>query len=112
MQFNLDGLKMNAIKTDPNGIIGPETIFSFTQKNNVVRAEYSGGRIQHGYLIGILNGSKLHFRYCQLQTTGELDSGESNCELRFENNLIQIIENFAWESRPGTGQNIIQQLSN
>jgi hypothetical protein len=110
MPFNFDGLKMNAIQTDPNGIICPETIFTFAQQGNTVYANYSGGQIKQGFLIGIITGSNLQFRFCQIQTTGELDGGVSNCEIKVVNNLIQIIETFTWESRPTSGQNVIQQI--
>lgn len=110
MQFNLNGLKMNAIQTDPEGVIGAETIFEFSQNDNIVLAEYSGGRIRKGYLVGIIAGSNLNFRYCQVQMDNQLDGGESDCELRLKDGLIQIIENFSWESRQGSGQNIIQQI--
>lgn len=111
MKFNLDGLKMNAVETDPNGVIGVDTIFSFRQVGNSVSAHYSGGRVEQGYLVGLVNGAKLEFRYCQLESGGILNGGCSNCELEVgENSLVRIIENFEWESRDGCGRNVIQEL--
>jgi len=109
--INLDGLRMNAAETDGNGVIGVDTIFHFHQEGANVHAEYSGGRISKGYLVGIVQGSKFEFRYCQLETDGTLNGGHSHCDLvRSEDSLVQIIEHFEWESRPGGGRNVIQQL--
>ena len=41
--INLDGLAMNAVDTDCNGVIGIETIFKFKQAGKYVSAEYAGG---------------------------------------------------------------------
>ncbi len=109
-EFNLDGLLMNAVETDPNGVIGVDTIFRFRQSEAFVHAEYSGGKIHQGYLVGIISGSKFQFRYCQLELDGTLNGGESNCELERVDDLIRIVEHFEWESRPGGGRNVIQQL--
>lgn len=74
-------------------------------------AEYAGGKIRQGYLVGINSGTSLAFRYCQLETDGTLNGGESTCRLEIgKNGLVRIVENFEWASRPGGGRNIIQEL--
>lgn len=110
-EFNLDGLVMRAVETDPNGVISAETTFEFKQSGTTVLAEYKGGRIQAGNLIGTISIDKLEFRYCQIQTDGTLDGGVSHCELKYENGFVQIIEHFNWESRDGQGRNVIQAIS-
>ena len=109
--ISLDGLRMNAVETDPNGVIGVETIFKFRQTGSRVYAEYAGGKIDQGYLVGVVDGAAFEFRYCQLEVDGSLNGGVSQCELaRGEDSLIQIIEHFEWESRPGKGRNVFQEL--
>lgn len=109
--INLNGLTMNAVETDKNGVIGVDTIFKFKQDGTFVSAEYAGGKIRQGFLIGINSGRGLTFRYCQLETDCTLNSGESKCKLEIGNNgLVRIIENFEWASRAGSGRNIIQEL--
>ena len=110
--INLNNLTMNAVETDENGVIGIETIFNFHQDGEYVHAEYRGGKIERGYLVGINRNNILEFRYCQLESGGILNGGSSTCELKLsEDSLIQIIENFEWESRPGSGRNVIQELT-
>jgi hypothetical protein len=107
--INLDGIRMNAVKTAPNGVINHETFFTFEQNGERVKAEYAGGRITQGYLVGFLKKGELTFRYCQMETDGALNGGESVCEVKRSNDLIQLIEHFQWESQEGGGTNIIQE---
>ena len=87
------------------------TIFEFSQVEEMVTAQYSGGGIVNGYLIGKLNGSELEFRYVQLQKNGTLDGGNSNCEAKILNEgRLQIVEHFKWESRACTGANIFEEI--
>lgn len=109
--FNFNALKMNAVETDPNGVINEHTIFTFEQDEDIVYAQYVGGEIIRGQLIGRITDDKLHFRYCQIDTDGNLDGGESYCDLQYsDDGLIQIIENFQWESRDEQGRNVIQEM--
>jgi len=109
--INLNNLTMNAVETDENGVIDFDTIFNFHQQGEHVYAEYHGGKIEHGYLVGINKNNILEFRYCQLESGGILNGGSSTCELRLsDDSLVQIIENFVWESRPGSGRNVMQEL--
>ena len=111
MEFNLHNLRMNAVETDENGVIDERTIFEFRQEGRSVHAEYSGGRIERGFLVGVIAGSSFEFRYCQLEAGGVLNGGESKCELRItEDSKVQIVEHFEWASRPGGGRNVIQEV--
>lgn len=113
MKLCLDKVKMNVIKTAENGVVNHETIFLFSQKNDLVLAEYAGGKIRQGFLVGQLSAeNQLTFSYCQMQTDGTLDNGVSICELsKNENGKITLTENFEWKSRPGEfGTNIFQEI--
>lgn len=109
--MNLNNVKMNVIETAGNGIVNELTIFTFSQTDSFVSAIYSGGQILKGYLVGILNQNKLSFSYCQLQTNGKMDNGQSECDILIENEKIRLVERFTWASRKGeTGINIFQEL--
>lgn len=113
MKFCLDKIRMNVIKTAANGVVNHETIFLFSQKNNVVTAEYAGGKIRMGFLVGKFpTENQLAFSYCQMQTDGTLDNGVSLCELsKNKNGEITLTEHFEWKSRPGEfGTNIFQEI--
>ena len=109
--MNLNNIKMNVIKTAENGTVNKLTIFTFSQTDNFISATYSGGAILQGYLVGLLTQNKLLFSYCQLQTNGKMDHGQSECEILIVNEKIRLVEHFTWASRKGeTGINIFQQL--
>ena len=111
MNICLDNLTMNCSETDDNGVINEDTIFQFRQDGSHVHATYRGGRIEHGFLVGINTGQTFEFRYCQIETDGTLNGGASQCKLRLnEASLVQIIEEFEWETRPGGGRNVIQEI--
>ncbi|MFZ6010249.1 MAG: hypothetical protein ACOYXT_07845 [Bacteroidota bacterium] len=112
MIISLDNIKMTVIQTDPNGIVNDETIFIFSQQQDVVHGAYAGGKINKGFLVGKSDGQTLNFSYSQLQTNGELDCGLSTCELtRNETGKIILTERFEWKSRPGEfGVNIFMEI--
>ena len=103
---------MNVIQTAANGVVNKDTIFHFTQTGDMVYAEYTGGRIRKGFLVGQNRNNKLDFTYCQLQTDGVMDSGASSCELmRGEDGKIKLVEHFEWKNRPGEkGVNIFSEI--
>ena len=72
--INLNNVKMNVIETSENGVVNQDTIFSFNQEQDLVYANYSGGQIAKGFLVGYLKGNKLEFTYGQVQVDGILDS--------------------------------------
>ncbi len=112
MDFDLNNIQMNVVQTAGNGVVNHETLFNFSQKSNQVQAEYSGGQIAKGFLVGNLKGAVLEFSYCQLQNDGKLDNGISQAELsRSSGGKLRLTEHFEWKSRPGeTGINIFEQL--
>ncbi len=105
---------MNVIQTANNGIVNKETIFHFEQDANTVKAQYSGGRIRNGYLIGQLNNEILKFTYCQLRITGELDHGESECILSVDkaSGKVRLEENFLMDTEDSKeiGTNIFMEI--
>lgn len=104
---------MNVIQTADNGVVNHETIFVFSQNNDIVSAKYAGGKIHTGFLIGkISTDNQLLFSFCQMQTDGTLDSGGSQCALsKNEHGKIILTEHFEWKSRPGQfGINIFQEI--
>ena len=109
--ISLDGRIMHASKTAAGGVVNADTIFRFRQTDDVVTAEYAGGGIRRGSLVGRLSDAELHFRYVQLQNDGRLDGGESHCEVEIDDSgRVSIVEHYAWGSRPGTGTNVISEL--
>lgn len=111
MPISLDGLRMHVIRTAELGVVNADTIFEFHQQASEVWADYAGGGVRRGSLIGTLEGATLTFRYCQLQSDGKLDGGSSVCEVSEQQGRIRIVERFQWESRPGGGENVFEEIA-
>jgi len=65
--LTLDKVKMTIIQTAENGVVNKDTLFYFTQEGNVVQAEYAGGKIKKGFLIGQIDVHVVRF------STGKID---------------------------------------
>jgi hypothetical protein len=108
----LDNVKMNVVQTAPNGVVNELTIFTFSQNDNFISATYTGGRIFKGYLVGTIDRNKLLFSYCQLQTDGRMDNGQSECDITIgEDGKIKLIEHFKFTSKNNeAGINVFREL--
>ena len=104
---------MRVVQTAPNGVVGNETIFRFSQAGSVVEARYSGGRIVTGYLVGILQEDSLSFRYCQVSDGVRIDGGASSGRLEsLSDGRLRLVESFTWDSRGGDGGvNIFEEIA-
>ena len=69
---SLDKVKMNVIKTAANGVVNNQTIFTFSQKENLVSASYAGRKIQQGYLVGYITRDKFFFVTVNYRLTAKL----------------------------------------
>ena len=97
--------------TDDQGVVDAKTRLYFTQEGSRVFARYDGGSVTRGCLVGTISGSKLVFRYTQLERSGQIHGGRSICEVqRTAQTGIRVIEHFAWRTRSGSGTNIFDEI--
>jgi hypothetical protein len=109
--FSLDGIRMHVVTTAGTGVVNADTLFTFAQDGNAVSAEYAGGKVRKGFLVGVLASGELWFRYAQLDIEGHLDGGSSRCEIsRGADGRLRLLEHFQWESRDGAGINVFEEL--
>lgn len=109
---SLDGIQMCVVETAEGGEVNSETIFRFVQNGAVVSAQYAGGKVELGYLVGTMTEEGLHFRYAQVDTEGRLDGGYSTCEIsRLPDGRIRLLEHFQWASREGMGTNVFEEIA-
>ncbi len=108
----LNNIKMKVIQTAKNGVVNSDTIFHFKQNGNFVSANYSGGQIKQGHLVGQLIDNILSFGYCQFRISGEIDNGKSNCVLSVTDGKIKLEEKFEMntEETLEKGINIFKEI--
>ena len=110
--ISLDGLTMFVSSTAATGVVSDGTRLHFMQRGHRVAAQYSGGSVARGWLVGRCDGNTLRFRYAQRETGSAIHAGHSVCDVqRREDGCVRVIEHFIWCTRPGSGVNIFDEVS-
>jgi hypothetical protein len=107
---SLDGRTFAGVSNSASGEVGNATVFSYHQDGDIIWAEYSGGAVLRGYLVGTRNGGSLAFRYTHLNTGRQTANGV--CDSRIEvldDGRLRLHETWAWESRSETGTSIVEE---
>jgi hypothetical protein len=105
------GRRMRAVATGDGGSVNADTLFLFEQQGTTVWARYEGGEVPLGFLVGTLSGHELAFRYAQVDRLGAVHGGRSVCDVeRLPDGRLRLHEHFHWESKPGAGTNIIEEV--
>ncbi|MCE7083150.1 hypothetical protein [Streptomyces sp. ST2-7A] len=92
------------------GQVGTRTRFRYRERDGRVWAEYDGGDILRGHLVGTRVGDRLDFRYVQLRADGTTASG--HCVSRVEalpDGRLRLHETWRWESGPGSGNSVVEE---
>ncbi|MBT2210573.1 MULTISPECIES: hypothetical protein [Actinomadura] len=107
---SLDGRRFRAVQDTVGGEVGTETEFTYHEHDGEVWAEYGGGGVRRGFLVGTREGDRLDFRYSQLNTAGETSSGHCvTVVTTLPDGRIRLDETWEWESRPGSGTSAIEE---
>ena len=112
MKFNLEGKTFRVLRNDgPGADVTTDTRFHFHQQGDIVHAEYSGGRVKLGKLLGLLEGGVMRHHYLQINDRNEFHSGRSNDEIRLTaQGKIQLVDTWKWESKQGSGVCILEEI--
>lgn len=81
-----------------NGEVDEETIFYYFQKNNLFWAEYSGGDVLKGHMIGTVDGNgELDFHYQHMNRDSQVRIGKCHSIPHImENGKIALHEKWQW----------------
>jgi hypothetical protein len=100
------------ISNTANGETSEQTVFHYKQKGNILTAEYAGGQIQKGHLIGLVDKlGNIDMRYHQVNDKGELMTGicQSIPEI-LPNGKIRLHERWEWPSGNNSkGSSVIEE---
>ncbi|HUR32145.1 MAG TPA: hypothetical protein VMZ69_11995, partial [Saprospiraceae bacterium] len=109
---NYNNRIFKSIVNTANGETSSETIFHYKQQGNVLTAEYSGGKILYGHLLGLVDkDGNIDMRYHQINNKGEMMTGicKSMPEI-LENGKIRLHESWQWTSGDNSkGQSVIEE---
>lgn len=108
---SLDGVCFRPSSDVAGGEVDPATIFRFHEEGAVVWAEYSGGAIRKGFLVGTRRGQMLKLRYVQLNDAGETSSGRTTDVVEIEpDGRLRLRELWEWESKEGSGTSTLVEV--
>lgn len=111
--MNYNGKIFRAVSNTANGETSVETIFHYKQVGNVLTATYSGGRILTGHLLGLVDeAGRLDFRYHQINTSGDLMTGQcQSVPEQLPNGKIRLYETWQWTSGDhSSGTSIVDEI--
>ncbi|QIM63540.1 n-acetylglutamate synthase [Pasteurellaceae bacterium Orientalotternb1] len=81
--FDLNNKKFIALQNSENGEVSSQTYFHYFQKNQMIWAEYSGGEIAKGFLIGKwITETQIEFTYQHLNN--KLENRFGHCVTHFQ----------------------------
>ncbi|MGW2019256.1 hypothetical protein [Streptomyces sp. NPDC001927] len=111
MPRSLDGLVLAPVADQAPGQVGTRTRFTYHEEDGRIWAEYAGGDVVRGFLVGTRAGDRLDFRYVQLKQDGTTSSGHcDSLVVELPDGRVRLEESWAWESQEGSGTSVVEQL--
>jgi hypothetical protein len=107
---DLDGRTFAASAVSGPGDVDDRTRFRYRQDGDVVWADYAGGTVVRGHLVGLRRGSRLDFRYVHLDTDGQTAAGRCATTVERVGDRLRLHEEWHWESRPGSGTSVLDEI--
>ena len=76
MKINYNNKIFSPVQNSKNGETTADTIFKYKQEGQILTSQYSGGQVQKGHLIGLVDeNGNIEMRYHQINKKGELRTG-------------------------------------
>lgn len=108
-----DGRLFRPVDTSSDSDTSSETIFRYKQRGDLLTGDYSGGEIEYGHLIGLVDDhGGIVMRYHHLNLDGYLMTGR--CRSRPEimaNGKLRLHETWQWTCRnKAKGTSILEEI--
>lgn len=95
--MNLNQKSFKALQNSKQGEASDETVFHYHQNQNLIWAEYGGGKIQKGFLVGTITENKLSFNYQHVNAQHKIKTGICNSVAYLhEDGRIILHEEWQW----------------
>jgi hypothetical protein len=99
-----------AIENSESGEVSAQTTFCYHQKGDIIWAEYSGGSVIRGFLVGTIdNQNHLHFTYQHINTEKVLKSGACDSVPKTVNGKLRFYEKWKWTDGE-EGESVIEEI--
>ena len=110
---HLDGRVFAAAENSENGEVSEKTRFYYHQDGRLVWAEYRGGEIAKGFLIGTCTGkSSLEFTYQHVNNNYEIRTGKCVSEIKTAGNgRLRLHEEWQWTNGDlSSGTSVLEEI--
>ncbi|MBP6795320.1 MAG: hypothetical protein KA143_09715 [Saprospiraceae bacterium] len=110
--INYDGKYFRPVSNTENGETSGDTLFKYRQEGNILTAEYAGGKIKYGHLIGLVDeNGNIDMRYHQINDHGVIMTGLCKSTPEFmTNGKIRLHETWEWTcGDKSKGQSILEE---
>lgn len=113
--IDYNGRVFRSSSNSETGEVNESTLFYYRQEGSIVWAEYSGGSIARGFLIGKSDSKgALSFSYGHVNTSGEIRTGRCVSNPVFlPDGKVQMNEKWKWTNGDGSeGESVITEVIN
>lgn len=109
--FDYHGRRFRAVVNSDSGEVSGETIFQYFQENELLWAEYAGGAIRKGNIVGRVSPEGvITMHYQHVNTGGEIRSGSCvSVPERLPSGLIRLHESWQWTGGEA-GTSVIEEI--
>jgi hypothetical protein len=111
--INYNGRIFRSVAKSSAGEVDARTTFRYHQQGEMIWAEYAGGSIRFGQMIGlVLSDGQLEFRYQHINETGELMTGLciSTPEV-LPDGRLRLNESWQWTcGERASGESIVEEI--
>ena len=110
--INYDGKYFRPVSNTENGETSGDTLFKYRQEGNILTAEYAGGKIKYGHLVGLVDeNGNIDMRYHQINDHGVIMTGLCKSTPEFmTNGKIRLHETWEWTcGDKSKGQSILDE---
>lgn len=114
MEYSLNNKKFTSLENTANGEVGADTVFHYHQEGDIISADYAGGSIVKGHLLGnMLADGTLDFRYHHINADGVLMLGQCRSTPQLlPDGRLQFHEKWQWLSGDkSAGESIIVEIA-
>jgi hypothetical protein len=98
--INYNGKVFASIENSKNGEVNGEIFFYYHQNKEIIWAEYCGGIIKKGFLVGTANETgELEFNYEHINNENKTKTGKCHSmPVLLEDGRIELVEKWEWTS--------------
>jgi len=96
--LNIDGKVFKTLSNSDNADVGEGTLFFYHQHGTIISADYSGGDIVKGHLVGKqLHSGEFDFVYHHINTKNELKIGKCLSKaVMLDDGRLKLFEKWQW----------------